>query len=114
MTENERDQFADAWDCIVARHGEDISEPIEVKQPRAISFYDSALINLASAVPHLSPRQAEAILIRLRQNEMAIETLTRKVLAYEKQAQPLIDVWDNDTDAAYDEVEDEQQNGDSR
>ena len=83
----------------------DISEPIEVKQPQAITVYDSALINLDSAVPHLSPRQAESILKRLRQNEMAIETLTGIVAAYEKQAQPLIDVWDNDIDAAYDEVE---------
>ena len=96
MTSNRR-EFADAWDCIVARHGEDVSE--------AITVYDSALINLASAVPHLSPRQAESILKRIRQNEMAIETLTRKVLAYEKQARSLIDVWDNDIDAAYDEVE---------
>ena len=105
MTENERDQFADAWDCIVARHGEDVSEPIKVKQPRQISFYDSALINLASAVPHLSPRQAESILKRIRQNEMAIETLTGMVAAYEKQAKSLIDVWDNEVDAVYDEVE---------
>ena len=93
MTSNRR-EFADAWDCIVARHGEDVSE--------AITVYDSALINLASAVPHLSPRQAESILKRIRQNEMAIETLTGMVAAYEKQAQPLIDVWDNEVDGVYD------------
>ena len=103
MTEDER-EFADAWDCIVARHGS-ASEPIKVKQPQAIDIYDSALINLASAVPHLSPRQAEVILIRLKQNEMAIDVLTRKVLAYEKQARSLIDVWDNEEDGVYDGVE---------
>ena len=40
-------------------------EPIKVETPESITIYDSALIVLKSAVPHLSPRQATAIIDRL-------------------------------------------------
>ena len=90
----------------------DINQPVHVETSAQISILESALIALksdSSKSVHLSAGQAASVLAHIKrlkrrrdESDVICHNLADALSAYEALAHPIIEIWDNDTDAAYD------------
>ena len=87
-----------------------VNEPIPVARPEPRTVLESALLALesnSSKLIHLSPRQAEAVLIYIKRlkryrdkSDVVCQNLAVRLAEMGK---PTVTVWDNETDEVYDE-----------
>ena len=105
----------------------DINQPVTVETPAPITVLESALAALesdSSKSVHLSASQASAVLLHIQMIEQHLEwrdgelderiaenkqqattilDLADRLSAYEALAHPIIEIWDNEVDEAYNE-----------
>ena len=90
----------------------DINQPVTVENPAQISVLESAMLALesdSSKPVHLSAGQAAVVLAHIKrlkrrrdESDVICHNLADALSAYEALAHPIIEIWDNEEDAAYD------------